>query len=70
MGATPGDDKDAPVELGVSAWQASAPAVEGGDEVVQAVVDEGVQPSLKERAALGDEALNEYVQFFFSTADN
>ena len=68
--ATPGDDKDAPVELGVSAWQASAPAVEGGDEVVQAVVDEGVQPSLKERAALGDEALNEYVQFFFSTADN
>ena len=24
--ATPGDDKDAPVELGVSAWQASAPA--------------------------------------------
>ena len=68
--ATPGDDKDAPVELGVSAWQASAPAVEGGDEVVQAVVDEGVQPSLKDRAALGDEALNEYVQFFFSTADN
>ena len=68
--ATPGDDKDAPVELGVSAWQASAPAVEGGSDLVQAVVDEGVQPTLEERAALGDEALNEYVQFFFSTADN
>ena len=55
--AEPGDGQDAPVELGVAAWQAAAKPEESG-EMQQSSL-------LAQRAALGDEALGEYVHFFF-----
>ena len=56
--AEPGDGKDAPVELGVAAWQAAAAETEESGETLQSTL-------LAQRAALGDEALSEYVHFFF-----
>ena len=56
--AEPGDGEDAPVELGVAAWQAAAAKTEESGETLQSTL-------LAQRAALGDEALSEYVHFFF-----
>ena len=57
------------VDVGTAVWEATA-GITVESTAQTSAKDEGVEPDLAERAALGDEALEQFASYFFTAPDN
>jgi len=58
------------VDVGTAVWEATAGVTVESTAQTSETKDEGVEPDLAAREALGDEALEQFASYFFTAPDN